>query len=199
MNSSRNILTLALGILSMGAATTASAGTVYTLDGPNFNGFFNSPVETAANYMAVSLTFNTPLAANLNLSSTTDLSSWSMSDQVTSFDQTNAAFDTFTVSTNASGDITSWNLTAFNNGRSGPDYTELISSFSTGVFDYARYNTASGFSWAENCCSSATAGWNAASTDAPEPSTLWMLSGSAAMLMFGMWQRRAVLSAARNR
>lgn len=200
MNSSRSILTLALGILTLGAATTASAGTVYTLNGPNFTDFFNSPPETTANHMSVSLTFDTPLAANLSLSSAAALSSWTMSDQVTTFDQSNATFDTFTLSTNASGAITSWNLTAFNNGRAGSDYTELISSFSSAVFDYARYNTTSGFSWAENCCSSGTAGWNAASTDAPEPSTLLMFSGSLGVLLFGMWrQRRPVLSASEGR
>jgi len=123
---SRIPLALVLGVVLAFsvAGRTAKAAVIYTYTGNDFHAFNNSPPVTASDFISATFTFANALPDNLvNAEETSVVTDWSISDQITTLSQENSNLLFFAqFSTDATGDITSWVISAFNSTGCPEDF-----------------------------------------------------------------------------
>jgi hypothetical protein len=116
-----------LGICLLSFCTAVDASLVYTYSGNNFDTITDNDPPSGTNYsdsQSVTVTFTTPsLLVNLN-EETIVPTSFTISDGVTSFTETSALdYVAFTLTTNASGNITYWDINTNEKNYSTPSWT----------------------------------------------------------------------------
>lgn len=171
------------------AESTARANAIYIYTGNAFT-TAAAPYSTS-DFVSVSFTFANPLLGNTTNSNTT-LISWTITDQVDSLDSASALLTSYSFSTDASGNISSWDITVISFaqlfGGGGPTIstTSIQTDCSTAscVEDLGENN--SGTHAANNFSDPGT--WTLATA---EPSTVGLGSLGGAILLFAVRRKHS--------
>jgi hypothetical protein len=175
-------------------AVSLQASTTYVFTGNDFDLIHGTPNPTTSDALGMSLTFNSPLAANLGFGLQTP-ASWSMTDGVDVLTSATPGitFQGFNLSTDGSGNIFNWQIQV-----NGPNGTELMASNSSGgsiccspstaFYDVSLTLDGTGSNFAVNNVTRGS--WLVAT--APEPGSFLFLFGGLAAV-WGI-RRRSFLS-----
>ncbi len=149
-------------VFVLGGAQVAQADTVYTYTGNNFNFFYNGTSCGSVCSVSGSFSVSTALGANL-VNYTVAPTSYSFADGLSTNTDQNSQVNTFTVSTDGSGNIIAWTIYTQINGAHNPcsnneysiqttntqDLGEMTGNICTSPFDeYALINNNPG-TWTE--------------------------------------------------
>jgi hypothetical protein len=173
---------LCLMVLVVGGSQVAQADAIYTYTGTDFTQFYNGSIHPSVTCSPLcsisgSFTLSTALGASL-VNATIAPASYSFTDGLSTNDNTNSVLQTFTVSTDASGNITAWEIYSQINPNHSPcgnneygiytstnhDLGEISGDLCTSPYDQYAQSFTSG-SWSETTTVTAT----------PEPASLALL------------------------
>jgi hypothetical protein len=170
--------------------TNYDFSSIYTYTGHDFT-VAQAPYSTS-DFLSASLTFTSPLPANLSFTSEADaIISWSVTDQIDTLDDTNAYIVDADFSTNAASVIVAWDLIVYNDGVSPtpPIVYDLVTANCQGYSGCAdSTEDLRGLAFFEgggiNPSNNQSPGsWGEMSVPAPEPKSVTSLIVGVAFLM----------------
>jgi len=185
---------LLVGFAALALGASASA-TTYVYTGKDFDSFTVPTTYSTSDSVTGSITLTSPLADNIStffLQPPATIESFSFSDGLQTITNADATGSAFSFKTNASGDITAWQVTVYIGAVSSDSIGTVDAPSILGVFDQGvtTINDTGGNR-------SLPGSWSLQATGTPEPAT-WavMLSGFGAIgASMRMRRRQAAVTA----
>jgi hypothetical protein len=179
---------LAAGLAALSLGASAHAAT-YVYTGKDFTSFTEPSAYTTSDSVTGSITLMSALPDNVNsfsLVPSADITSFSFNDGLQTIDNTNATGSAFAFKTDASGNITFWQVTVFIGTVASDSIGTVNAPTILGVFDQGVFQNSNGGN------RSLPGTWSLMSSGTPEPASWAMMLVGFGGLGVAMRARRKV-------